>query len=216
MNRQYFEKVFSNERMQKFFDRHPGDEAKAIVHYQLNIELSESLYPILSVFEIALRNSLNRELTTHFGTPDWYIHIATTPGLKELNQEISNAIRHIVKRGETITATKVVAELTLGFWVRLLNVEYELILWKSLRRSFPYMPKSDRTRHHVSAPINKIRNLRNRVFHHEPISWNLARLEFIHADIIKVIGWLNKDLPTFVSPIDSFQEVLKDAKEKLL
>src|ERR1017187_4692650 len=129
MNRQYFEKVFSNERMNKFFEKHPGNEEKAISHYKINIELSESLYPVLSVFEIALRNSLNRELTTHFGTADCYIHIATTPGLKELNQEISNAQRHIVKRGEIISATKIIAELTLGFWVRLLNVEYELILW---------------------------------------------------------------------------------------
>jgi hypothetical protein len=215
MNRQYFEKVFSNERMQKFFDRYPGNETKAIVHYQINIELSEAFYPVLSIFEIALRNSLNRELTTHFGTDDWYIHMASTPGLKELNKEISNAKRHLSKRGETIAANKIVAELTLGFWVRLLNVEYERILWKSLRRAFPFMPKKERTRHNVSAPVNKIRNLRNRIFHHEPIAWNLNHLEQIHADIVKVIGWLNKGLPEVAKPLDRVTTVFSAAKEKL-
>lgn len=91
MDRQYYEKVFSNERMQKFFDHHPDNVKKAIDHYQINIELSEALYPILSIFEVAFRNSLNRELSTHFDTSDWYIQLATTPGLKELNKEISNA-----------------------------------------------------------------------------------------------------------------------------
>lgn len=215
MNRQYFEKVFSNERMQKFFDRYPGNEERAIEHYRINIELSEALYSILSVFEVVLRNSINRELITHFGTTDWYVHMATTPGLKELNKEISNAKRHIIKRGESVSANKIVAELTLGFWVRLLNVEYELVLWKSLRRSFAFMPKQERIRHNVSAPINKIRYLRNRVFHHEPIAWNLNELEHIHSDIIKVIGWLNIDLPNFIVPIDSFKETLSSAKEKL-
>ena len=123
--------------------------------------------------------------------------------------------RHLTKRGEIITSSKVVAELTLGFWVRLLNAEYELILWKSLRRGFPFMPKTNRTRHNVSSPINKIRNLRNRIFHHEPIAWNLNELENIHANIVEVIGWLNKDLPNFIAPIDSFDKVINAAKAKL-
>lgn len=215
MDRQYYEKVFSNERMQKFFDHHPDNVKKAIDHYQINIELSEALYPILSIFEVAFRNSLNRELSTHFDTSDWYIQQATTPGLKELNKEISNAKRHISKRAETISANKIVAELTLGFWVRLLNVEYELILWKSIRRAFPFMPKKERTRHNVSAPINKIRSLRNRIFHHEPVAWNLNRLEQIHGDIINVMSWLNKDLPEVAKPVDRVLAVITVAKEKL-
>ena len=38
-----------------------------------------------------------------------------------------------------IVPSKVIAEITLGFWVRLFNAEFERILWKDLRRAFPFM-----------------------------------------------------------------------------
>ncbi|PRZ02251.1 Abi family protein [Marinilabilia salmonicolor] len=121
MNRQFYEKVFSTQRMEKYFKRYPDNEFKAIEHYHLNIELSESFYSVLSIFEVALRNSLNRELTGYFGTKDWYLKIESVPGLKNLKNSINTAKKHIANRDENISANKVVAELTLGFWVRLLN-----------------------------------------------------------------------------------------------
>ncbi|MCX6272804.1 MAG: Abi family protein [Bacteroidetes bacterium] len=215
MNRHYYEKVFSTERMQKYFQKYPLDEQKAILHYHSNIELSEAFYPVLSMFEVALRNSLNRELTDYFGTEDWYINLASVPGLINLRQEINTAKRHIANRNETITGSKVVAELTLGFWVRLLNSEYERVLWKPLRKAFPFLEKNLRQRHNVSAPVNKIRNFRNRIFHHEPVSWNLGELEKTHQEIIKVMGWLNNNLPTITDSIDRVSIVLSQIREKL-
>lgn len=196
MNRQFYEKVFSTQRMLKYFRLHPESEEKAITHYHANIELSESFYPILSVFEVALRNSLNRELIEYFGTTEWYLKMESTLGLRSLKNDINLAKKQILNRNELINPDKMIAELTLGFWVRMLNAEYEKVLWKPLRRAFPYIEKSERQRRNVSAPINKIRNFRNRIFHHEPISWKLEELTKMHNDILMVMGWLNKDLPT--------------------
>ena len=215
MDKAYFQKVFSNERMEKYFARYPDDDAKAIKYYQDNILISEAFYPLLTVFEVALRNSLNRELTSFFGTEEWYKSITSTPGLSDLNNTVTMAKRHISKRNEDITASKVVAELTLGFWVQLLNADYERILWKDLRRAFPFMPKAERIRHNVSAPINRIRDFRNRIFHHEPVCWKLEKLESLHAEIYSVIGWINKDLPSFVQPMDRVLLVLEKVKMDL-
>jgi len=198
--------------MEKYFNHYPNDDEKAILHYKSNIELSESFYSVLSMFEVALRNSLNRELTNYFGTTDWYLSIYSINGLRNLRNSINTATRHIVNRNEIITADKVIAELTLGFWVRLLNTEYERILWKPLRRSFPYLVKAHRQRNKVSAPINKIRDFRNRVFHHEPISWRLDKLEETHVRIIKVMSWINKDLPDIADTIDRVPEVINLVK----
>lgn len=107
--------------MKKYFHRYPNDEKKAIKHYELNIEISESFYPVLSMFEVALRNSLNRELTKYFESEDWYLKVESVPGLRNLKNNLNPAKRHITRRNENITAHKVVAELTLGFWVRLFN-----------------------------------------------------------------------------------------------
>jgi len=215
MNKQYYEKIFSNQRMQKYFQCYPGNEQKAILHYQINIEVSESFYPVLSMLEVALRNSLNRELIEFFGTEDWYLQIGSTTGSRNLNNVINTAKRQIAKRNETLAASKIIAELTLGFWVKLLNAEYERILWKPLRNAFPYLEKSLRQRRIVSAPINKIRSFRNRVFHHEPICWNLNELERTHQEILNVMGWLNIDLPNVAIEVDRVTDVIKRAKEKL-
>jgi hypothetical protein len=67
----------------------------------------------------------------------------------------------------------------------------------------------------VSAPLNKIRNFRNRVFHHEPICWSFSELEKTHKEIIQVMGWINIDLPQIIAEMDRVENVLQNAKNKL-
>jgi hypothetical protein len=203
MDRIEFEKAFSKERMGRYFAQWNDDE-KAFLHYQWNIRLSESFYPVLSIYEVALRNSLDRELTRMYGSPEWYNNLSNTPGLRDLSKEITRAMNHITKRGEQITPSKVVAELNLGFWTRLFNTEYELILWKDLRKAFPFMPKSDRKRANVSSSLNRIRSFRNRIYHNEGIAWNLKELEKQHRNLHQTLGWLNKRLPIYTNAIDRF------------
>lgn len=204
-NKLFFEKVFSNKRMERYFLLYE-DDRKAIDHYRSNIELAESFYPCLSVFEVALRNALSRELQTMTGREDWYTIFSDTPGLTNLNRYITQAQKQIINRKESITVSKVIAELTLGFWVSLLNSEYERLLWKHLRRAFPYMPKHLRQRKNVSAPLNSFRTFRNRVFHNESICWNLTRVTEIHDNLFLVMEWINKDLPLWLKNIDRFEE----------
>ena len=161
----------------------------------------------MSVFEVALRNAINCELITKFEINQWYNHFPTTAGLSKLTKEISIAQNQITKRRELVTPPKVVAELIFGFWARLFNKEFELILWKDLRRTFPFMPKGIKQRKYISAPINNFRNFRNRIFHNEPICWNLAKLEEIHNQMDEVLGWINKDLPNWIQQFDRFKSV---------
>lgn len=145
-----------------------------------------------------------------FQTSGWNAIFPNTPGLSNLNRYITNAIKQISGRREQITPPKVIAELTLGFWVSLLNSEYERILWKDLRRAFPYMPKNKRQRKNVSAPLNRFRAFRNRVFHNESICWNITRVSEIHNEIIEVIGWINKDMPNWLAQLDRVSVVSSD------
>ena len=185
-NKPFFEKVFSTKRMERYFNLYPDNEARAILHYRCNLELTEAFYTSLSVFEVTLRNALCRELETMTGREDWYAVFPTTPGLTRLNYYITQASKQISGRHESITPSKIVAELTFGFWVSLLNSEYERLLWKDL---------------------NTFRTFRNRVFHNESICWNLNRVEEIHQEMTTVLGWINKDVPGWLSQIDRFNTV---------
>ena len=192
-----------------------NDEKRAIAHYQCNIELAESFYPCLSILEVALRNALSRELETMTGREDWYAVFPTTPGLSNLNRYITKASKQIAGRHEIVTPSKIIAELTLGFWVSLLNAEYELLLWKHLRRAFPYMPKHLRQRKNVSSPLNSFRSFRNRVFHNESICWNLNRVTDIHKELLLVMGWINQDIPEWIETLDRFEEVKQGIKHRI-
>jgi len=214
MDKNFFEKVFSEKRLEKYFKRY-GVTEKAMTHYRCNIELSEAFYPCISTFEIVLRNGISRELSVLFGREDWYSVFAVTPGLTALNKYIQQANRQIAGRKEYSTPSKMIAELTMGFWVSLFNVEYERILWKDLRRVFPNMPKKGRQRKKVAPPLNRFRGLRNRIFHHEPISWNLERINQIHVEMLTVMGWMNKDIPTWIAPFDRFDTVFQMVKKEL-
>jgi len=214
MDKKTFEKAFSEKRMEKYFKRY-ADMDKALIHYQCNIELAESFYPCIHVFEILLRNSISRELTKLFGREDWYVQFATTPGLTDLNKYITQANKQIAGRKEYSSSSKIIAELTLGFWVSLFNVEYERILWKDLRKVFPNMPKRERQRKKVAPPLNRFRTFRNRIFHHEPISWNMERIKQIHAEILTVITWMNTDITTWLAAFDRFDNVCKSIENKL-
>ena len=198
--------------MERYFILYPNDESRAVKHYQSNIKLTEAFYTSLSVLEVALRNALSRELKTMTGRDDWYAIFANTPGLTNLNKYITQASKQIAGRHEQITTSKIIAELTLGFWVSLLNAEYERLLWKDLRRAFPYIPKKDRKRKNVSAPLNRFRAFRNRVFHNESICWNMKKVQEIHDELLLVLEWINKDLPEWLKEIDRFKNVQEHIK----
>lgn len=173
-------------------------------NFQFNKTFFESLGPSLSVFEVALRNALIRELETMTGSKAWYISFQSHPALKPLYRYIITASNQINTHGE----------LTLGFWVSLFNAEYERYLWKDLRRAFPNLPKQRRQRKNVSAPLNTIRTLRNRVFHNEAISWNLTRLTTLHGIILDVIGWMNPMLPAWLQRVDRYKKVLTRVRKQ--
>ena len=215
LDKRFFEKIFSEKRLEKYFTRH-GDTEKAMTHYRCNIELSEVFYPCISTFEVVLRNAISRELSVLFGRDDWYTVFAVTPGLTGLNEYIQQANRQMSNRKEYSSSSKIIAELTLGFWVSLFNVEYERLLWKDLRRVFPNMPKKERQRKNIAPPLNRFRAFRNRIFHHEPISWNMQTLYTIHAEMLTVLGWINKDIPQWTATFDRFDTVFQKSKNEML
>ena len=211
-DKKFYDCLFSPARMRPYYVRYSGNEEKAIRHYKQNIQLAEALLPSLSIYEVSLRNSLIRELERKTGHKDWYTYFSSIPALKSLKGQVDIALQHIIKRGELVTPDKINGELTMGFWVLLFNAKYEMYLWKDLRRAFSNMPKDKRQRRNVSAPLNEIRDLRNRVFHNEPVSWSLTRLEDIHHTILDVCGWINPALPSWIKTMERFDKVVLSIK----
>lgn len=194
MNWNELEKHFSPARLGRYQVAYGGDTARAATAYSHNMLLAEAMVPLLNVLEIALRNGIHARLTALYGRADWWETWASVPAFAWQNKEVASAKAKLARRKEAQTPDKVVAELTFGFWSSLFNSQFQAILWKDLRLVFPRCPKPQRKRHTVSSALNQIRDLRNRVFHHEPLLWLSPVLIDQHELGLQTIGWLDPQL----------------------
>jgi hypothetical protein len=100
----------------------------------------------------------------------------------------------------SITVNDVVAGLDFGFWTILLDSRFEQTLWRTiLYHAFPHYAKvtgNPLVRWPVEKRFNALRDLRNRVMHHEPLFHRALQQDF--ADISEAISWMYDDVAPWV------------------
>ena len=178
--------------------------------------LSESLYPTLQMLEITLRNTLHNAASEHFKNEWWFQNIEIIRFPNEL-QALAKAKATLQRQNKPITPGRLIAELNFGFWTSLMDKRYEhnQVLWPTLlKTAFPHMPKRIRKRQTLSKRFHKIRNLRNRIFHHEPI-WYWQDLKQQHQQIIEAIGWIEPAAKEIITLIDRFPEIHQTGTENI-
>lgn len=215
-NKAIVDRIISKDRIQPYLTHHRDNLDNAIDHYKSNIVISESFYPLLSILEVGLRNSIDFQLSNRFGDINWYenkdfIKISSRFQIERISEARSN----IQAAKKDITTGRVISELTFGFWTSLFDTKFELTLWKHLRLAFPNCPKQLRKRKTIASKLNLIRKFRNRIFHHESISWNLIALDTYKNDIIEVISWLNQDLIEWLGDLNHVEKVIFQEKNKI-
>jgi hypothetical protein len=90
-----------------------------------------------------------------------------------------------------------------------------MTLWKNLRLAFPNCPKGIRKRKAMSSKFNRIRKLRNRIFHHEAITWNLNVLNAYKDEIIQGIEWLNRDLVEWIVDLNHVEDTISKFRKTI-
>lgn len=208
---QNIEARFSPERLAAYAvsqNGQPPDHCATLARYLLNMALCESLYSPLQLCEIALRNAIHQQLTVLMNREDWY----DDPGFQLTpwaQQEITKAKDKIRKTARPLTSGRIVAELQFGFWTSMFEAHYEQrtrFLPGGIKTVFPHLPKSLHHRKNRKADLEKIRLLRNRVFHHERIvHW--ADLDAQHTLILQVIGWISPELRQMADALDRFAAI---------
>ncbi len=208
MTEQQLKYYLSSPRFNVYLAKTSNDFDKAYQLYKVNIELSEAFYPILSVLEVCLRNAVNETLKNHFSDPYWFKNRLPP----EFLPSVSEAIQKVSTQRKNITPDTIIAELNFGFWNRLFNRNYTGLLWKELRLIFRNTPKYLRQRDTIADALYRIRTLRNRIYHYEPIFNSLEDLEKQYNEMLTFLVWIDKDLPNFLSDIDHFNNILQKAK----
>lgn len=196
-------KDISNERFEPYLLSCNGDQKRAFELYEYNIKVSQSFYAPLSALEITLRNKIDDSFKEHF-RDDFWLHNVLPP---IMGKQVTDLEQKLVQRKKTITNSSILAELNFGFWTILFNRRFAKTYWKPLHRIFEHIPKHQRKRSEISAKLNHIRTFRNRIYHYEPIIWDLDVLDQKHKDILDVLYWLNPETEKWVRSIDTYEDI---------
>jgi hypothetical protein len=168
-------------RLGKYLQAARNDMHQALRLYVLNTRISAAVMADLHYVEIALRNKFDRELTAKFGAA-WFADRAflalADKRMQHILQDASRAAAKHTPAGRATPPGKVIAELTFGFWLQLTDRRFEHTLWTpALHKAFA--PRKAPRRSSFNALLEKLRQLRNRVAHHEPI-FHIDLLEAQH------------------------------------
>ena len=82
------EVAFSEARLSKYLKACSNNKAKALRLYRYNIRLSQYFYGVVGLFEVILRNAVNRNYAAYFNDADWIIAQAESGKLLENDLEL--------------------------------------------------------------------------------------------------------------------------------
>lgn len=218
------QKLISQPRLDRYFTACGKSKSKAMKLYDVNLRLAESYYPVLNLFEIILRNEIHYKLSSFFSNPDWIIVEKTgfmnDKTLKRSKYFLKNQVVKIEnklrKTGKVVTAGKIIAEQSLGFWTSLFEPHHYKLLKGIIIKCFPNKP-SLINRSALQIRLQKIRNFRNRVYHNEPICFNGNTVDFnqaesIKKDIFDLLSWSNTTAKAYVEVYDNIDSQIAIGK----
>ncbi len=196
----------SPERFARYLAIAGGDREHGLRLYAWNTALSEAIYGPLQALEIVTRNKIHNQLSARLTRADWYdVGILQHAQQKKLDDAKST----LRLQGRALSPPAIVAELSFGFWTGLLGSKYHQNLWvkHKLWRLYPRLPPRN-NRQDVHADYNGIRDVRNRVAHHECIL--TPQLPSQHQLIIDLIHTLCADSAAWALHHSRFSTVWND------
>ncbi|MBC7425131.1 MAG: hypothetical protein H7321_01245, partial [Bacteroidia bacterium] len=177
--------------------------------------MAQAFHPILSQFEVVLRNSLNIILTAHFTDPDWIItqknEFMKDNSLRNSHYFLRTCIQKsetkLTRRGIPITNGKIISDQTFGFWLAFfLSHHYSLVSGQPIH-IFANKPTLE-NRASIYDKLDEIKNFRNRVNHCEPIYFTCHNIDCsyaldIRARLYELVRWIDPNLVPFFESIDN-------------
>ncbi len=201
------EPTLSSARISTYMLAAGHNEGKALALYVWNAQLGEAFHLPIQAVEIALRNRINSVLVASYGT-DWWRN-ASLLRLVEKRQKdsIEEVQTRITKRGQSLITGQIVAGLSFGFWVSMLDARYNPTIWsRHLRSGFSHLP-SDKSRDDLQRLVRKIASFRNRIWHHEPIF--KANISDNYSTCIRALEWLCPHKTAWIKPQCKVMTVLR-------
>lgn len=210
-------RYLSRPRYNRYLSATANNKNRAQRLYNANIRLAQAFHPLLSQFEVVLRNSLNSVLAAHFADNDWIINqkngFMKDNTLKHSHYFLKTCVQKtegkLQRRGIPITSGKIISDQTFGFWLAFfLSHHYSLVGGQPIH-VFHHKPANE-NRASINDKLDKIKDFRNRVNHCEPICFvghniDCSEALQIRRTIYTLIEWIDPNLIPFFENIDNIQ-----------
>ncbi len=186
-------RLIGTDRFAPYLTACGGDSVQAIRLYSWNVEASAAFLGAYAVLEVGIRNAMHDQLALHAGRPDWWGVINLRPAERDAIDEAADYLNRRVGAGRWVPG-HLVAELKTSFWEGLLVNKNHALLWvPALERAFPH--SVDR-RSELRLRLERLRLLRNRAAHHEPI--HARDLMIDHQYMCELAGFIAPDLRRWI------------------
>lgn len=215
-----FEQIMSAPRMHRYHISCSGNTKKAMTLYRLNLRLSQELFTVISCFEVALRNAIDRHCTGTIGN-DWLKNSTLPHGIFDNRQcrvTATNINDALNKVNPHYSHHKLVAELGFGFWRYMFAQHQFAATGRTLLRIFPAKPTSSATNQYnhtyVFNQLALINDLRNRIAHHEPVCFipsvwvkDTTYVRQNYGLILQFFRWMGIDEAALLYGLDHIESI---------
>lgn len=209
MSKNQFLSAVSAPRFNRYLNACDNNKRKALKLYNLNILLAKNLYAVISVFEVALRNSINRHMSALHGS-EWLAEAVQHGGYLDVGagcEDSYHAVQEAIQMlGNRYSHDRLIAKLTLGFWRYHFAPKEFAASGSTLLAIFCNRPHGTKQKDILKSLI-KINEIRNRIAHHEPICFegnniSVHRAKRRYDTIIELMSWMGFDPAGLMRDID--------------
>ncbi len=210
--------------MTRYKDACCSNEELAVELYFRNILLSESLFGVISLFEVALRNAIDAHYSLSRSNPDWLRDAAQAGG--EFDNRGCARMQDIIlyaistKLNRRYDKEQLIAECEMGVWRYLFARNQYRAMGGTLVDIFSARPEKvgEQTFDYqfIFNELGKINEMRNRIAHHEPICFKKGKdgetvvstrqARYIYGHMLSFLTWMGVDSRNFIAQIDSVEE----------
>lgn len=190
----------SEARFAPYLDACAHDIDLAWELYEWNAQVASALSECFHHAEVLLRNSMMHELET--------LHPLEYPWQSEAvaDRLTSAALKRRDGKTRVASPDSIIAELTLGFWVSLLekSVENDELWRHCLRNAFPHSPGR---RDVVLRAVSSMHRVRNRCAHQDSLLEVDPGIEL--KKLLTLVEWIDPDARRWVESIESVSKIAK-------
>lgn len=185
--------VLSPDRLEPYLTAAEEESGLALDLYRWNQEISGELFKVISVFETTLRVSLAGVLEAKYGQA-WFRSESFARSLGPKGQKYGARGDLEAVRRKAKVEKEFISRLSFAFWEELLTSKHVGRLWdsnpgKELLAAYESIGFS---RTQLLAAINRVRRIRNKIAHHEPVY--ASDLQSVFIDLQRMISARSKEV----------------------